>query len=195
MSTPAPPPEPTAVDPALDPGALFDELDALLNRMLSLPVDASAEGEAPAAGLDLPADVPLITVAEVGLDPVPPPVAPPPPVVFGGDGKEIPPEPAAAGRPAPRPSGPPRLGPVRLDRPPRPPAKAEESAGLPGPSSAGRRLLEAVNRRFDDWAAGLGPPGRLLSGSVGRALLGLAGLGLLALAGALVLRDGFGWTW
>jgi hypothetical protein len=63
--------------PEGEPEALIDELDALLQRMLRLPVEPDG-GESPGAGAeDLPPDVPIITVAEAMAETTPPSAPPP----------------------------------------------------------------------------------------------------------------------
>jgi hypothetical protein len=172
MSTPGPQP-----DPAPDSAALFDELDALLQRMLALPVDPATREDRP-----LPEDLPpLLTVAEAALDPLPPAALAP----LGMPGTEHPPADERPAAPVREPTAP---SAVRGQ-------PAPEPTVLPPVPPAWRRLLVRVNDAFDDWAFARGAPTRWLTGRFGRALLGVAGLGLLALVGALVLRDRFGWTW
>jgi hypothetical protein len=52
-----------------------------------------------------------------------------------------------------------------------------------------------VNRAFDGAIGWLGPPGRWLRGHQGRTFLALVGLFLLAAALAWLLVDGIDWTW
>ena len=64
MSTPDPQP-----DPAPDSAALFDELDALLQRMLALPVEPAGGEEA--GPEELPGVRPPLNVAEAALETAP----------------------------------------------------------------------------------------------------------------------------
>ena len=195
--------------------ALLDELDALLQRMLALPVD----------GRSLPENVSLITVAEAAPEPLvaystPPP--PPSPLVAPDDlffqslsgGQN-------ADALAPPPGPPVSLGPLRaMDErsvpsstspPPLPPALAPDLLDLKGrtrpelpPSREPAPLWDLPwwayplawgNTAFDGCTRLLGGPGRWLRGPSGKTLLGWAGLAMLAVAGGLALHDWFGWTW
>src|SRR6516164_6815462 len=70
MST-APPAPDSGADAGEESTALFAELDALLERMLALPVSSRDEPEAPAEGPPPPQDLPpLITIAEATPEPV-----------------------------------------------------------------------------------------------------------------------------
>jgi hypothetical protein len=68
---------------------------------------------------------------------------------------------------------------------------------LPHRSLASRCLLPLVwfNICFDKSTLLLGGPGRWLRGPGGRHLLGLTGLALLAAAGLWLVKDWLGWTW
>jgi hypothetical protein len=150
----------------------LDDLDALLQRMLALPVNPADEPLPPPAGNVVLSD-PMRAATPVAhapgsavplplLNPVPPaerrpPVLPPPDRILS-----------------------PRQA-LLASRPPAPPLIL--------------RPILWLNRRFDGFAFALGTVGRWLRRPTGRTLLGLLGLLLLAVAVALVLLDQIGWTW
>jgi hypothetical protein len=192
MATPAP--QPTRQQ--------LDDLDALLQRMLALPVNPAEEPTPPAPP---PPEVPAFpeTLAPpagnmILADPVP--FIPPDPVAASPIPVSIPlaaPPPAAAlplplFNPVPPAE---RRGPV-LPQPDRPLSgrQALIASRPPAPPLLLRPVLW-LNRQFDGLAFGLGAPGRWLRRPVGRTLLGIAGLALLAAAVALALLDRIGWTW
>jgi hypothetical protein len=150
----------------------LDDLDALLQRMLALPVN-SAEEPAPPDPEPLAAPAGNVILSDPAR-PVPRPV--PLPLLN--------PLPPAE-----------RRSPV-LPPPDRPlsPRQALAASRPPAPPLLLRPVLW-LNRRFDGFAFGLGSTGRWLRRPVGRTLLGLVGLLLLAAAVAVVLLDRFGWTW
>src|SRR5438105_13275793 len=65
--------------------ALFEELDALLERMLSLPVSYAEESDSADAPRDVSAQAPLITIAEEMLEPAVPAYSAPLPAVTSRD--------------------------------------------------------------------------------------------------------------
>src|SRR5437016_5902932 len=65
--------------------ALFEELDALLERMLSLPVSYAEESDSSDGAQGAPDEVPLITIAEAMLEPSPPRYSAPLPAVTATD--------------------------------------------------------------------------------------------------------------
>jgi hypothetical protein len=204
---------------------LLDELDALMQRMLSLPVNqledelrTTAVAEAP----DLP--------APETEDSSPAPAA----LREAPEEREPLPAPALLTLPAipeeaqvPEQAGPNSQDPALTDWEPsipaspevlaaiglRPPAEEEPAAppvrggGLPtapaapddadvGPPPAlWMRPLVGINRLFDRGTVWLGRPGQWLRSPGGRGLLGWIGLGLLAGTLAWVLTGGFDWTW
>jgi hypothetical protein len=177
MSTPAPPPAPT--DPLREQ---LDELDALLQRMLELPVNpADGELPPPAARDPLPPPSPL-------SDPRPPLYAP---VEFRPDEPSRPS--AVAVIESPRP---PTVAPSLRAEPPPAPVKVPlpELARRPSPPLVLWPLV-GVNRLFDRAVSRLGFAGRWMKRPWGRALLGWLGLLCLAAAGVLLLLDWIGWTW
>lgn len=195
MATPAP--RPTRQQ--------LDDLDALLQRMLALPVNP---GEEPAPPEPPPAEPLAASPAAPPL--FPEPLTPPPGNMILTDLPPAPPAPASAPRPPAPAVVPAELVPLPLLNPV-PPAERRPPA-LPAPDRrlSPREALIAsrpptaplllrpilwVNRVFDGLAFALGAPGRWLRRPAGRALLGAAGLLLLAAALALALLDRIGWTW
>lgn len=166
----------------------LDDLDALLQRMLALPVSPTEEEPPPEPPLPEPPPPPMMLEPPPGNMVLSDPILAPPP---------LPPEP-----PEPRPL--PLLNPV----PPharRPPTLSRpEPAPLPPPVPGASRppavplLLRPLvwcNRGYDRVALSLGGVGDWLRRPIGRALLGLTGLVLLAAAAALVVLDRMGWAW
>ena len=217
------PPAPNSGTGGEESSALFAELDALLERMLALPVSYREEPESPGSAeppppRDLP---PLITIAEATPEAVEVYTAPPPPVAFVNE--SLPPQPAldpavtAGFRPADPPASSEPIQPqstAPLFQPSAPPP-ASESAGYkpaateeptpPADESLTSSLepplpflllpLFWVTRCFDRCTVPLGAPGRWLRGPTGKSLLGWVGLLLLAVVGGIALHDWFGWTW
>jgi hypothetical protein len=167
----------------------LDELDALLQRMLALPVapgdeaDQAVEPPPPAAETSAPVNGSLPaaeeftvrTLALIRLDPPGTETPPHPDPAAPEDGADAAvtepvPEPAAAGEPVPELPG-------------------RERRPLPG----WLRPVVWANRAFDQVAGCLGAPGRWLRRPWGRTLLGLAGLLLLAAAVGWIVLDRMGW--
>jgi len=227
MSTPAPgpdnlsrfpgsdpaPPHPDGVEPpdpdAENSKALFEELDALLERMLALPVSYLEENDH-TAGEEGRQDVPLITIAEAMLDPNPPYSAPLPPVSATDEAfasRSVPDAPPSEAPAPPVPAPPP----ARTFPLPPPESRSVDSSSVSVPPVAmvpQRRprvfvppppplLLPLIwcNRAFDGLMLPLGPLGHWLRGKRGRAFLGFMGLLMLLAACGLFLNDWFGWTW
>jgi hypothetical protein len=200
--------------------ALFEELDALLERMLSLPVSSAEESDSPDGPQAAPGPMPLITIAEAMLEPSPPPRRPtspsPPPPAYSAP---LPPvtatdeafaaqagvgfTPPAPPVPQPSPVPPlPQAPPTKTMSlpspdpvPAKPVAATEPSATFVPPPPLWLLPLVWCNRAFDVCTTPLGPLGRWLRGARGRAALGWAGLVLLVAAGGLFLNGWFGWTW
>ena len=214
MSTPASP-SPTHQQ--------LDELDALLQRMLELPVNPLDEDLVITA--PPPEPVPTMSPAEkVVAMPLPlvaasalaeqlpaeshRPNLPSPPVAGGegpgvrGVGASTPSPPA----PLPRSGGEgrevlfvsskPQAAETAAPRDPKPMTPAHSYTPTPSLPHSPRwlRLLIESNRIFDRGMARLGRPGRWLRRPRGRALLGWTGLLFLAAALTLVLLDWIGWT-
>ena len=162
-----PAPEPRPRPAAATTREQLDELDALLQRMLDLPVEPSADGrDGPEPSAPAPA------------------VAAPEPVV--------PPAPALPPPPAP-PSAPPTL--VSPPAAPEAPALTAPDRVSGDRAPLWLRLLVWGNHLFDRGAGRLGAPGHWLRRPRGRAVLGWTGLALLAVALGLVLLDWIGWPW
>lgn len=211
MST-APPAPGTGTGDGEESSALFAELDALLERMLALPVSYREEPEGPdGAEKPPPRDLPpLVTIAEAMPEPVLTYTTPPQPVAIVDE--VLKPRPAfdlAPTNPAAEWAPPPPEKPFVFEEkpaPPLPPPQPPAAADIPAPNESLASSLEPplpfwqwpltwVNRCFDRWTVPLGPLGRWLRGPGGRGMLGWAGLMLLAVAGGIALHDWFGWTW
>jgi len=158
----------------------LDELDALMQRMLALPVNPSEDFP------DLPArPSPGETPAEQ-----PSPLAEaarPEDETF----KTVPPERTVASAPQPEPLG--TQHPVPCTPEPTVATAAESVPALP--VAWPLRPLVWLNRAYDWVTSWLGPIGRWLRGSSGRALVGWTGLLMLVAALAWVAWDTLGWTW
>lgn len=185
----------------------LDELDALMQRMLALPVEPAEAILAPdrAAGGTPPGQTEVSSAPAAPEGP-----ARPAPVSLSARREEHPGLPGkenAGGAPggeaiAPAAvypsvifcslSSPGRTKPEELPAPVASPASP--AAELPRLGLWLRALL-GCNRIFDACTAGLGPLGRWLRGPRGRALLAWLGILLLAAALAWVALDGMGWSW
>jgi len=184
----------------------LEELDALMQRMLALPVDEEEKpsplpAEKPAGQRKedsgpvlieelLPAAADESPAAPQGVPsraaPLPRVLAPAP-ALLRREEKTVP-APAISLRTADEPE---RLVPPELLAAPVAPwdefpALAPEEPGGP---------LVALNRAFDAGTTLLGPVGGWLRSAGGRTWLGLLGLGLLLAALAWGLGDWLGWTW
>lgn len=176
MSNARPTPHPTRQQ--------LDELEALMQRMLALPVSPAAGEPPPAPPAPAPEAPENAPAAEAA------PVAAPPP------GTEF----SSFLPPAPLPEPEPRAGEVEeRDAEPAPPAptadRPSRPAGRRRPVGRGLRPLLWVNGAFDRATVRLGGPGRWLRGPRGRAWLGGTGLVLLATAVAWGVLDWMGWPW
>jgi hypothetical protein len=157
----------------------LDELDALLKRMLELPVhaiDESLRSSEPAAGA-------LLSVLDEE------PVAEEPPALTSGTGLAD--SPFFLRSPASPADSPPAVEP-----------RTEPAASDPG--VAGRTAtaapfwrspLLAVNQLLDSALDRLGRPGRWLRRPAQRPLFGWAGLIFLAVALGLLIYDWLRWNW
>ncbi len=204
---------------------MLDELDALMERMLALPVNELEE--APVPRVDPPQSS-LLTAHLTMLEPPAPtedwPLSPAPPVaappeaeeeIFSeiiatritipsfADKKEPPWQEFEAPAPEPSPAAPEAL--------PVAPAGVEKDDLLPPPTPVRSSLLLSrgsrsrprwrwqpifrTNQAFDHWTQPLGRFGSWLRSSWGRNLLGLAGLALLVLSFLWLLLDWSYWTW
>jgi hypothetical protein len=161
----------------------LDELDALLQRMLELPVDPTGgDGERPD---DVPR-APAVSVTEA--PPPPEPAAPPSAAVASAPAPTLPAVARALEAPPPRPPDAPSLPVSWTETPPQPNPPRPAKAAPPWVGA-----LVQVNRVFDRVTRPLGTPGSWLRGPRGRALLGWTGLLLLATALALSLLGWSGW--
>lgn len=198
----------------------LDDLDALLQRMLALPVNAEEEtpGDCGGAPVDPQADPGPEPAESAGPSaspglPFPDQLVVPPgnmivpePVPFPDAVLPIPgmpgiaPDGLAAGESLPLPllnPVPPedRRGPILPAVEPRRFPHAPSLPARPGRLPLGLRPLVWSNRVFDRFTFALGGLGRWLRRPAGRALLGVSGLLLVAAAVALVVLNRIGWTW
>ena len=198
----------------------LDELDSLLQRMLTLPlnpadggtptpapatgwrVDPPAPATAPAphiAAPPLPPDPPAARAPVVAVPIRPPRPAPPPPAPMPSPEPAVPAVERRAA-PPPRISAPPVAVPEPHFEPPSPfegmaPARPELAAAPEEESSpvpVALWPLVALNWTVDLLLGLFGPPGRFLRSGFGKYLLGLAGLALLIYT-ATHVADEKGW--
>jgi hypothetical protein len=187
----------------------LDELDALLQRMLALPLNQLDQAA------DLPADdpppAPRPTPPRAAAPPpAPRPVAPPPRPVPAPPAPVNPtppppgiealhfrtpplPEPAPpveAVQPVALPPAPPPVAPV-VTPPPRPTPWASPPQAAP----VWLRVMSAVDAGVFGVLGQFGPLGRALGRPAGRDMLGVAGLLAMAAAAVWMAADWFGWTW
>lgn len=178
----------------------LDELDDLLQRMLSLPLNPP-ESFAPAAPaptfappMPTPVPQPVPVAREVAMPAprayTPPTPEPPAPVEAPLAWK---PAPLPAPRPAPAPMPAPIIErPVPAAAPARPLPPAPETLPYAAPQPEPTPLLFAPFVAFNavlNWSLGLfGFPGRVLRSGFVKNLLGLAGLGLLIYTGLKVAQ-------
>jgi hypothetical protein len=159
-----------------DTRQLLDELDALMDQMLALPIDG--EDDAAAASDTTPTVSATLTMlapsAEVAPHPeeesAPPPALAIAPVTIVSDVGappmcELAPMPAA----------------VPTDR--------------WHPGQIGYQFLLWANQGYDYGTTWLGAPGRFLRSQAGKALLGAGGLFLLGAALCWLCKDWLGWNW
>jgi hypothetical protein len=179
---------------------MLDELDALMERMLALPVNEPEEA-APAAPPTTPS-APKLTLLQVPVD------APPLDAAHAGTNpSHLPTLNARRTAEAPAMLPPlPQVPPVRptplSDRvvpPPMQPSTDALLAEVPAPaeSHASLFILPVLwgNRAFDQCTLLLGETGAWLRSPGGRAVLGAAGLLMLVAAGLWAARDWLGWSW
>jgi hypothetical protein len=166
----------------------LDDLDALLQQMLSVPVqpaaDEAAEDRSPPKPEQAAESVTAPSIAEPSASLERPTDRPAVPSSDAEPTPTVEPEPLAALE---------QLEAALSDQRPTPEATSRPTdAWHPSPS-----LLPLVwcNRIFDGLTVPLGPLGRWLRGPSGRLLLGWTGLALLATALALSLFDLIRWIW
>ena len=179
--------------PSRSAGAVYptrqqlDDLEALMERMLALPVSKTEEEtDGPAELVAAPEAAHATAVNGHSLRTVTRPVPEAPPWF---DNEPV----ADAILPPPD-----RL--EKLEAEPQSVEPASEPARPVAPGELPRaawplRPLVWCNRLFDRWTFNLGSTGRWLRGSVGRNLVGVGGLFLLAGAVAWAILDWIGWTW
>lgn len=172
---------------------LLDELDALMDQMLSLPVaeqesfDAAPQAnDSPSAAIS--ATLTMLDTApgtDVSLDSAP---SAPTTKDFGPASMQYTTDDDVAPIPL--------LSVVAAP-------KVVEPMSLPvrpriarwRPDDVAYHFLRWVNQRYDRSTTWLGKPGELFRGRWARTLLGLGGLGLLALALGWLCKDWMGWNW
>jgi hypothetical protein len=206
------PPRSEEPSPLRSTKQMLDELDALMERMLALPV--SELDELPPVPRDAPKTPTLsatLTVLEPTSDSTEPAQvadildasSPSPSTALAESPREFPPSSDAVATDAADALGYPIQEPVSEDLLPPPLIISRPGGGaranLPNrlPWSRDRWLqpLIWVNGAFDFLVGRLGGFGRWLQTQAGRNVLGLAGLVCLALALFWLLRDWFNWTW
>jgi hypothetical protein len=166
----------------------LDELDALMQRMLALPVDAvdvpsdaAPSNIAPSADEEQErVDVLTTITPDAGTPSATQEESPEESVLAPGISWNL-----ISPLPAPRRgSGVPETAPSAIE-------SSEELIVV----GWWLRPLAWMNRGFDRWFQRLGPLGRWLSDTGGRSVLGWIGVLLLAAAVAWVVLDTLGWTW
>jgi hypothetical protein len=203
----------------------LDELEALMQRMLELPVGVlpGEESEAPVepAGRRSSADEPALDLAALSAGweiaealTVPAAIQPPPPST-AAPSAELPTPSAPVAEPAdsPEAEGPSEMVPRSITVVESPAADGRSAARvstsparwLPAeqptvdlslpPPPWYLRPLVRCNRCFDAATRRLGPAGDWLRGSAGRTTLGWTGLILLTGSIAWAILDWLGWTW
>lgn len=154
----------------------LDELDALMQRMLALPVDASAATQQPPAVTAGPS---ADAMFEVPADPLHDSILSPDFLAL----PEI--SPAVELQ---------TLDPLESDRP-----EPDNVNTLVQPTKVivawWLRPLWLVDHSFDLASSPLGPVGRGLRSAWGKGLLGVTGLACLVTAVVWLLWEGLGWTW
>jgi hypothetical protein len=200
MSTPTVPP----ASPNNPTRQLLDELDALMERMLSLPVEEVDGAE--------PLPPPRSPLLREPAAPVIVSIGSPPSLANRGELIQT-----VGASPTIRP--PARPAPTTSAAPAPPPTAAATTTSPPPISAAPhwspKGILERTlpsrplevrlawwmppilwsNRVFDRATLRLGPVGRWLRGETGRTLLGWSGLVLLVLALTCLVLDIVGWSW
>jgi len=203
---------------------MLDELDALMDRMLAIPVnDLDESPPAPRGIVRMPTVSATLTVLDpTAADDDAPARQPPPPLRqsfpsynanLAAAPEETKPLPLLIEPPSFRPASPtvePDLDPIpeevipasisALATPPLPVDTPDVAMSPRHPlhvALADRCLLPLVwlNAGFDKCTLLLGGIGRALRGPRGRYLLGLTGFALLVAAGVWLVKDWLGWAW
>lgn len=200
---------------------MLDDLDALMERMLAIPVNQPDDPAEPAPDIvRMPTVAATLTVLDPTIDEtetlpeirLPHHATPPsfgskptlthtekmPSLLDPRDLEALPKtRPHFELEPIPAAAIPPPITELAKSEP----ASAPESDSLPAPlpRRAGGSILALpivlLNHIFDAFTYLLGPLGRWLRGPQGRHLLGVAGLLLLVAAGVWLMVDWLGWTW
>lgn len=163
----------------------LDELEALMQRMLELPVNHLDEDGAPRPDEDPSAAPPenlwpsAFVPSEATREPRP--ELSPASLQLTAESPLLQPRLPVAELPAAPPTGPKRR-------------KSFSRLFRPGATLL-VRFLEGINRAFDRTVIRLGRPGRWLRSTTGRTFLGWIGLLCLAAALALGVLDSLGWMW
>jgi hypothetical protein len=209
MSSGKPGPDPHLLHPTRQ---MLDELDALMERMLALPIsdaEESAHPQTSSVAVEHAASTPPMQPLTAKLTLLPVPTEEPPldgphagtnpshlPAIgvirSSGDALRLPPLPE---EPMVEPE--PLAGHV-LPPPLVPTSEALQSEVPEPPTTYSSWFILPVlwgNRLFDLGTWLLGEPGSWLRSPAGRGVLGLAGLVLLAVACIWMMRDWLGWTW
>jgi hypothetical protein len=197
---------------------MLDDLDALMEQMLALPVSDSAESapasrQGPRTGQESPPLPPTdppeskkMPALTASLTPIEPTCSAPPAAAAMSHGAVEPMRPRrwreAVVAPSPAPAPPPTgLSPL-LPGPLPPlvgPSSGEVVDAIPAPAATVAlwwlRPLWWCNEAFDRCTVALGPRGQWLRARGGRTLLGCSGVALLLLALLLLINDWLGWTW
>jgi hypothetical protein len=177
---------------------MLDELDALMEKMLSMPVNESeAAPPFPGEVVKPPTLTPTLSATLTLLEPP-----------AKGPLKPLEPAQQESYAPAHAAINPPHLTPPTPQPEPltnevTPPSMMHRLAPMleeiPEPETAVTTQLVYlpllwINLAFDQATLALGPIGSMLRSRAGRALLGLAGLALLAAAAGWFLKDWLGWN-
>jgi hypothetical protein len=166
----------------------LDELDALIQRMLALPVEAPGDfGELPikeTAKENSSDNMPAFSEANC------PPITPVSPVSPQEKRESLSHSPENPSVENEAPASVPNLQPANQA-----PATISVQVARRARPRWPMYLLHGINLAFDQAAGWFGPPGHWLRGPSGRAVLGWSGLLLLAAAFAWLVWDGLGWTW
>jgi hypothetical protein len=191
---------------------MLDELDALMDRMLALPVNDLEEATSPAREtVRMPMVSATLTVLESpaaeaeapARSETPPPrettptyrtdLAPASTEVASA--KALASMPQVEAEPVPEEAIPPSI--MNLTVPSVKLTPVVTPLRVPRRSVAGMCLLPLLwfDRGFDLVAGFLGRPGHWLRGPRGRHFLGMTGLTLLVVAGLWLVKDWLGWTW
>jgi hypothetical protein len=177
---------------------MLDELDALMEKMLSLPVTEAEEGRAPAKSV---AKAPPMSAKLTFLPPMnekPAPINPPKTAPAPAEHPPLNPPHLAA------PSAPPPPQPQPFTNevlPPSAMAKLEpllaalSDDDAPAAPHRNDTLLLWLNQTFDSATLALGGLGHWLRAPAGRMLLGFSGVVMLMVAVGWFLRDWLGWNW